>query len=119
MNVRTLKASAIVIMFLLAGCGNDNASEVADLDVTNLSTGFDFSSKDAATTEAEIIRLLGEGHVMYARLNVFNLGGVYIFDCRGSFASKPQVVCDSYPERIVVEAWESIDSSGVVKAFHG
>ncbi len=95
MNVRTLKASAIVIMFLLAGCGNGGASEVVDLDVTNLSTGFDFSSMDAATTEAEIIRLLGEGHVMYARLNVFNLGGVYIFDCRGSFASKPQVVCDS------------------------
>ena len=41
-NVRTLKASAIVIMFLFAGCGNDGASEVVDLDVTNLSTGFDF-----------------------------------------------------------------------------
>ena len=90
-----------------------------ELGVPNLDSQFDLSGMNAATTQAEIIRLLGEGHVMYLRMEQFNLGGASNLACRPPTSSRPQVVCDGYPGRIVREAWQTTDSSGTVNTFHG
>ena len=89
------------------------------LEVPNLDSQFDLSDTDAATTEAEIIRLLGEGHAMYLRIEKFNLGGASSLGCSPPTSSRPQVVCDGYPGRIVREVWQATDSSGTVNTFFG
>ena len=59
--------TCLTIMLVTAfACGSDEAPTALteELDIPNPSNRFDLSDMDAATTEAEIIRLLGEGHVM-------------------------------------------------------
>ncbi len=109
------------LVFLFASCSDSENSNLAppDSGVPNSGERADLSKLNADETRVEIARLLNDGHVMYMRLEIFNSGGVYSFACSGQFASKPQVVCDTYPERIVRETWDSTDSAGIVRMTYG
>ncbi len=71
----------------------------------------DLSSLNASETEAEIIRLLGEGYWMYTKTRVFtgtrSQASPSAFPCQTT-----PVVCDTYPEVIVDESWVSTDPLG-------
>ncbi|MCH8910410.1 MAG: hypothetical protein IH867_06700 [Chloroflexi bacterium] len=115
---------ALAIMLVAAvACSSSEGTtaETKDSDAPESSLGFDLSDMDAATTEAEIIRLLGEGHVMYTRFESFARGGIFVDNiaCASVFRYMPQVVCDGYPETVIEEWWESTDSSGTVSAYYG
>ncbi len=119
----TLCAALAIMLVVSFACGSSEGGKTGTegSDVPNPSEKFDLSGMDAATTEAEIIRLLGEGHVMYTRQEVFARGGIFNDDigCIEQMRSIPQVVCEGYPGTIVEEWWESTDSSGTVDAYYG
>jgi hypothetical protein len=122
-GTRETRSETRVIEFAMLTPGSlpDFATPIkkAILEVPNLDSQFDLSGMDAATTQAEIIRLLDAGHVMYMQIEIFNVGGASSLSCNPSSSSRPQVVCDGYPGRIVREAWESTDASGMVNSFYG
>ena len=122
-GTRETRSETRVIEFAMLTPGSlpDFATPIkkATLEVPNLDSQFDLSGMDAATTQAEIIRLLDAGHLMYTRIEIFNVGGASSLSCNPSSSSRPQVVCDGYPGRIVKEAWESTDASGMVNSFYG
>jgi hypothetical protein len=92
-----------------------------DFIVPNLDARFDLTDLDTATLKVEFIRLLGEGHVLYTRMERFGWSGAYAGMCGPPITStsRPKVVCDTYPGRIVRETWESTDSSGAIQTSYG
>lgn len=119
----TLCAALAIMLVASFACGSSegDTTPAVEWDVQNSAERADLSNLDTVEeTEVEIIRLLGEGYVMYVRLEAFNEGGVYnLLSCRGSLSSKPQVVCENYPERIVRELWEATNLSGITQVAYG
>ncbi len=124
----TLCAALAVLLSVSFACGSSEGGTAGvedpgagDTGASNPDNRFDLSGMDAATTEAEIIRLLGEGNFMYTRQEVFGTGGIFTesIGCIEQMRSIPQTVCETYPETVIKEWWESVDASGTVNAYYG
>lgn len=108
---------AIFLLILIVGCSNDNSVGAQSTDVPNPSERFDLSDLDVDDTQSEIIRLLGEGYVMYVRIQMFGSGGVESFAC--AFITGLRSECNTWPDTVISETWQTVASSGVVDRFYG
>ncbi len=109
----------LLLLTVFVGCSSAASIETQSAGVPNISERFDLSELDAVATEAEIIRLLESGHVMYLRLESFNSIGVKSPSC----SSPPDIIdgkeCNDWPDRLVIESWRTADPSGRVGEFYG
>lgn len=76
-GLRALCVALAVALLTTFACGSSekSASEPVPPGGSNLDLRFDLSGMNADETQAEIIRLLNDGHVMYTRQEVFAPGG--------------------------------------------
>ena len=111
-----LTIGAVLLLILIAGCGSDSPAEVDITDAPNSSDRFDLSGLDVDDTQSEIIRLLHDGYVMYARIQMFNSGGVDSPFCILWLGLPDE--CTTWPETIVRETWETVGPSGDVDRFY-
>ena len=124
MRIQTIVIALLALSALFAiACSTSESTTTLDIfeeNVPNYSERNDLSDIDNVDeTELEIIRLLTEGHVLYRRFEIFNKRMNNPLDCMERPGSRPTEVCESYPERIVGETWESADSSGMRTAVFG
>jgi len=115
----------------MVACGDSGAGSADEWDVPGFDQRADFSELDAESTQAEIVRLVYAGHVRYRRTEIMNSGGVYSQfpqedgtdpGCEIVTFGRPQVpesVCLNYPERIVRELWDVLDSTGMIRTVYG
>lgn len=112
-----LTIGAIVLVILIAGCGSGNSVETLNSDLPNSSEQPNLLSLDVFETQSEIIRLLDVGYVMYFRSQMFNSGGLESPAC--IVTSSLRSDCNTWPETVIRETWETMSSSGGVDQFYG
>ena len=112
-----LTISAFLFLILIAGCGSDNSVGAQSTDVPNPSERFDLSDLDVDDTQSEIIRLLDEGYVMYFRIQMFASDGVLSPAC--IFFTGLSSECNTWPDTVIHETWETATPSGDVDRFYG
>ena len=132
MKIATVWFLLVVGYLLVIGCGDENDDVAGEgiWDVPGYSERTDRLDLSPEETQAEIVRLVGEGHVMYMRLEIMNAGGVYSVFPQDDGTDlgcgipqfgnpKPISVCENYPERIVRELWQALDSAGIIRTVFG
>lgn len=107
--LRNISIAAVVLLAVfVVSCSSSGEADSQETPSPELADAVDLSGLNADETEAEIIRLLGDGHIMYTRMRIFP--GVRIPELPCLTA---QVVCDTYPDVTVFEAWETANPSGI------
>ncbi|HIF71648.1 MAG TPA: hypothetical protein EYQ61_03700 [Dehalococcoidia bacterium] len=119
-RIEILVIALMALLVISCGASDSTSMNIFEENVPNFSERNDLSDIDNVDeTELEIIRLLTEGHVMYRRFEIFNKRMNNPLDCTERPGSRPKEVCESYPERVVGETWESAESSGMRTAVFG
>jgi hypothetical protein len=109
-----LRTAIVFIFLLLISC---SSASVPTTDVPNLDQSADLSTLDVSVTQSEVLRLLGDGHVMYLKVESFNKSGHQSQACLPA-----QVIggdCTLWPEKLVIETWMTTNASGTVDIFYG
>ncbi len=110
---RPLLLLLAVIAFTATACSGGEDSSPTPVPNPETVNAADLSGLDASETEAEILRLLTDGHWMYIKLRVFP--GARDLSPIPPPCYDEQYVCDilqTYPEVTIEESWEATDPQG-------
>ncbi len=111
MSRKLLILTLALMTVIVVGCssGKGTSEQVTPPGDSGIPGAPDLANLDHDETEAEIIRLLREGHSLYTRTRIFP--GVR--HPRLPCLLMVQIMCDTYPETFVDESWVSTDSAGL------